>query len=694
MALDPTEALEFYKLSENAYSSLSAEMLDDLRFSVGEGQWPVQLMQSRQLEQRPCLTINKLDSYCRRITNEQRQQRPRIKVHAVNNGADPKIAQIIQGIIRHIEVNSDSDHAYDNAGNTQVRMGVGYWRLLTEYASDTSFDQEIRIRQIENAFSVSFDPNSSLPDGSDAERVIVSELMTKKQFKLSYPDADDGQGWNGGKTGELYTDWVMKEDIRIAEYFYVEKVKDTLVQLSDGTPLWKDQAMMIKDAMAAANISVVGERPSWRRTVKWCKQTALDILEERDLPGRWIPVVPVYGESLILDGRRKRWGVVKQAKDPQRMVNYWETTATESLALAPKAKFLLAEGQDEGHENEWAQANVKATATLRYRQRDVNGEQAPPPIRMQPEPPPVGMFTALAGATQNLREVIGVSDPAQRVAGNVSGKALRAEQFQTDQSNFHFYDNLTRSIRHTGKIILDWIPHYYDKQRIVRIIGEDGRPDQVTINERAIDKIKNDVTIGEYDVIMDTGPGYNSKREEAVDIFSQMLATPLGEKIAAVADDLIVRNLDVPGADVIADRLAAVNPLAQIDETSDIPPAVQMKIKQMQQALQQAGQQIQGLQQEIKLKTGIEQVKQDAETKRTLMKVTADAHRTEVDQASWRHEVETKAVTAHNVEEIKGVVQLLLKHIDGIQELEKISREEERELNTKMSEDKGPQYGA
>ena len=689
MALEPTEALEFFRLSNNATSAMYSEALEDLRFSVGDGQWPVQIQQSRQLEQRPCLTINKLDAYCRRITNEQRQQRPRIKVHAVNNIADPKIAEILQGVIRHIEVNSDSDQAYDNAGNFQVRMGFGYWRLLTEYASDTSFDQEIRIRQIENAFSVSFDPNSSLPDGSDSERCIVSDLMTKKAFKLAYPDADNGQGWHGDNTGELYTDWIQKEDIRVAEYFYIDKVKSKLVQLSDGNTLWEDEIPKIQHLMEDAGVSVVQERLSWRKSVKWCKQTALEILEERTLPGRWIPVIPVYGESMILDGRRKRWGITKQAKDPQRMVNFWETSATESLALAPKAKWMLAEGQQEGHENEWAQANTTAKALLLYKQTDAMGQQAPPPQRLQPEPPPIGMFTALAGATNNLREVIGMTDPAQRVAGNVSGKALRAEQFQNDQSNFHYYDNITRSIRHTGKIILDWIPAIYDTQRVVRIIGDDGRPDLVTLNERsAIGKILNDVTIGEYDVIMDTGPGYNSKREEAVEVFGTMLGTPLGEKIAQVADDLIVRNLDVPGADIIADRLAAVNPLAQIDEKSDIPPGVQMKIKQMQQMIQQQGGVIQGLQQEIKLKTGIEQLKQQGETRRALIAATTKAHDTEQTQASWRHEVETKAVTAHNLAEIKGVVELLVKHVDRIAELERYANEQEAELGRKMQEDR------
>ena len=379
---------------------------------------------------------------------------------------------------------------------------------------------------------------------------------------------------------------------------------------------------------------------------------------------------------MMLDGKRKRWGVVRNAKDPQRMVNYWETCATETIALAPKAKWIIAEGQDEGHENEWAQANVKATAVLRYKQTDVTGQPAPPPQRIQPESPPVGIFSALQGATQNMREVIGMADPAQRVSGNLSGKALRGEQLQQDLSNYHFYDNLTRSLRHTGKIILDWIPHYYNSERIVRVIGDDGRPDQVTINEKnAIGTIENDVTVGEYDVVMDTGPGYNSKRQEAVEVFTDMLATPLGEKIAQVADDIIIRQLDVPGAEAIADRLAAANPMAQIDDKSDIPPQAQMQIKQLQGALQKAGEQVQALQQEIKLKTSIVQFQETEETKRAHLMAATKAHDTEMSTMTKRHDTETRALTAQNVEELKGLVAILNKHLDGAEAVRAFERQ-------------------
>jgi hypothetical protein len=224
----------------------------------------------------------------------------------------------------------------------------------------------------------------------------------------------------------------------------------------------------------------------------------------------------------VVDDKRKKYGLVRMAKDPQRMYNYWRTALTESVALAPKAKWLLAEGQDEGHENEWAQANIKATPVLRYKQKDIEGQPAPVPARLQPEPPPAGIVEATNSINQDLQTVVGIFDPNQMMQGNMSGKAIRGQQMQIDLSNFHYYDNLTRSLKQTGRIILDLIPRIYDKERVMRIIGQDSRPEMVTINQRTVDemgaeKILNDVTVGEYDVYMDTGPGYQSKRQEAVE---------------------------------------------------------------------------------------------------------------------------------------------------------------------------------
>jgi hypothetical protein len=317
-----------------------------------------------------------------------------------------------------------------------------------------------------------------------------------------------------------------------------------------------------------SGVYIVDERPTLRKQVKMIKCTAIEVLEEYDWPGKFIPIVPVYGEEFVVDNKRKKYGMIRQVKDAQRMYNFWKTAITESVALAPKAKWLLAEGQDEGHENEWAQANIKSMPVLRYKQKDIEGVAAPVPSRIQPESPPAGIMAAADGINQDMQAILGIFDPSQQLAGNMSGKALNGQQQQVDLTNFHYYDNLTRSIRHTAKIILDLVPTVYDTARVMRIIGDDGQPDLVEINKQAQDeqgvqKILNDVTVGEYDVVMDTGPGYNSKRQEAVETMIPLLSKD--PQLMNVAGDLIFRNMDFPGAYIIADRLATLNPLSQID---------------------------------------------------------------------------------------------------------------------------------
>jgi hypothetical protein len=328
----------------------------------------------------------------------------------------------------------------------------------------------------------------------------------------------------------------------------------------------------------------------------------------------------------VVDDKRKKYGLVRMAKDPQRMYNYWRTALTESVALAPKAKWLLAEGQDEGHENEWAQANIKATPVLRYKQKDTEGQPAPVPARLQPEPPPAGIVEATNSINQDLQTVVGIFDPNQMMQGNMSGKAIRGQQMQIDLSNFHYYDNLTRSLKQTGRIILDLIPRIYDKERVMRIIGQDSRPEMVTINQRTVDemgaeKILNDVTVGEYDVYMDTGPGYQSKRQEAVEAMIPLLqANP---ELFQAAGDLVFRNMDFPGADTIADRLAAVNPMSQVDEKSDIPPQVQMQLMASQKMVADLQQQIAALTLNLNHQTDVQKLKEEGATRRKLMDVTS-----------------------------------------------------------------------
>lgn len=668
------EAIEFMRLSIDAESENRALALIDLNFRYGD-QWPAYASASRGQE-RPQLTINEMDSYIRQVTNSQRQQRPRIKVHPVDDFADVKTAKVITGLMRHFEVNSDADNAYDTAFDFAATMGWGYWRIRHDYIAEDSFNQDIFIDSVENPFSVYFDPASKLPDGSDSEKCLVTDLMRKSTFKEQYPGAQMGE-FTETATGDSDPTWVTRDEIRLAEYFLVEREKCKLVMLSNGEPMWADQ-LPPAALMAKAGITVTGDRDSMKRIVKWRKQSAYDILDEKVLPWRWIPVVPVYWTNTKIDNKILRQGMVRPGMDPQRMINFWQTSITESIALAPKAKWLGYEGFDEGHENEFRNANLSSSPTLRACATGIDGQPIPLPERLQPEPPPSGTIEAAMQANQNLQRVMGMFDPKTAASAPKSGIAIQGEQSQSEMSNYHGYDNLTRSIKHTARIILSGIPKILDVPTTRRIIGEDGTPDLVKINDKqegtddqAITKVLNDVRVGAYDVVMDTGPGYDTKRLQGVDAMMQLMQTPIGEKVASVGDDLLVRHMDFPGADVLADRLAAANPMSQVDESSDIPPQVQMQIKQLQAQLQQAQQEMQAMQQVIKSRSDIEQMKQDGETQREHMRAVVKSHDSMVWAAEERsqfesvertklHENTVNNQTKLTVEEIKAHLAILL----------------------------------
>ena len=688
----PEEAIEFFRRSEDFSSHYRQMGLEDLRFSYGS-QWPPEMQNQRHLEKRPMFTINETDSYIRQVVNQIRQQRPRIKAHGVNSSADANIAEIITGVMRHIEELSDAANAYDNAVEFAVRMGWGYWRLRADYCNDDSFEQDIRIEPVWNPFSVSFDPYSHAADGSDQTKCLISGLIPKEDFRIIYPDAQEtsfGVRAVGDTTGE----WLTKDSIRWGEFYKINKEKHKLIHLSDDSSWWHDE---IPDAsvLEKAGISVKGDRESWRHRVFWYKVTAVEVLEHRILPGRWIPVVPTYGANLMVDGKVQRFGMTRMARDPQQILNFTQTAIIETVALAPKAKWVAPEEAVNNTLNEWQAANVTAYPLLRYKHRDEAGNEIPMPQRQAPEPPPQGWLVASQNAHDSLQRVMGMFDPAMRRDGPMSGKALNAEQQQSDMSSFHLYDNLTRSIKHTGRIALSWLPAYYGKRRVLRIIGDDGKPDLVTINDdqAAVGKIENDLTIGQYDVVMETGPGYNSKRQEAVENMAPLLAGP-NNPLMQVAGDLFIRNMDFPGADIIADRLAAANPLAQIDDKSDIPPRAQMMIKNLQNQLQQAGQQLQAAGMTIKLKKEDTAEREMAETHRVIIKEQAETDRERMRDATKQADMHTKAHAALGVAEVNAAKEIVKQikqhgHDKFLAAVEQIANQQEAELDRQAAATNG-----
>ena len=203
------------------------EALDDLKFAWNQNdyQWPAEAKRLRK--NRPCLTENRLPQFIRQIVNAQRQNRPSISVAPANSQAAPAVAQVIEGMIRHVEQWSKADLAYDNAFESAVTSSIGYFRIATEYADDEGFDQEICIRPIDNAFSVYDDPRYSLPDGSDRKYCFVTEMVKRDAFEAEYgftpTDVD-------GATGDDRDLWFSKDEVRVAEYWRVRTEKSTVTE--------------------------------------------------------------------------------------------------------------------------------------------------------------------------------------------------------------------------------------------------------------------------------------------------------------------------------------------------------------------------------------------------------------------------------------------------------------------------------
>jgi hypothetical protein len=596
-----------------AYGESREDELDDLRFMAGspdnQWQWPADVLatrgsvQGQTINARPCLTINKLPQHVRQVTNEQRQNRPSPKVIPADDNADVAVAEIFDGIIRHIEYMSDADVAYDTACDNQVVYGEGYIRILTEYTRDDSFDQDLKIGRIRNSFSVYMDPTIQDPCGSDAKWCFITEDLLKAEYERQFPDAQPISSILARGIGDqALSMWLSENTIRIAEYFYVDYVPSTLnlypgnITMFDGTP---------QDAKLRAMFGQpLRSRKADRKRVMWLKTNGYEVLEEREWAGKWIPVVRVVGNEFEVDGRMFVSGLVRNAKDAQRMYNYWVSQEAEMLALAPKAPFIGYGGQFEGYEMQWKTANTTNWPYLEVNPdvQDGAGNVLPLPMRAQPPMAQTGLIQAKMGAAEDIKATTGQYNASLGQQGNErSGRAILARQQEGDTGTYHFVDNLGRAIRYVARQLVDMIPKIYDTQRVARIIGVDGEVGMARINPMQAEPVKKIVdqagtviekiynpSVGVYDVVITTGPSYLTKRQEAVEAMANILQT--SPQLWQVAGDLFIKNMDWSGAQEMAARFKKIidpKVLAEDDKSPELQAAEQ-QVEAVSQQLEQA----------------------------------------------------------------------------------------------------------
>lgn len=584
------KAKKRFNIAADAETQRRSDALDDLRFRAGD-QWPEAIKNERNLDGRPSLTINRIPQFVHQITNEQRQNRPSIKISPCDSKADVETAKVIEGLVRNIQNVSKADVAYDSAFESAVTMGFGYFRVSVDYDDVMSFNQQILIKQIPNAFSVYLDPSANEPDGSDANWSFVFEDMDKDEYMVQYPDSEMSQMSDWSSIGDEYPGWIDKNTCRVAEYYCKDFETIEIFNTPDGIKKSDELSEEMRNLLRRAKRSRFTQVP----TVRWYKINGIEILEESVFAAPWQPIVPVYGDRLNIDGEWILESIVRHAKDPQRMVNYWSSAETEAIALAPKAPYIAEEGQiPEEYENIWKNANRKNYAYLPYRAKSIDGHLVGAPQRNTYEPAINAITQARAQSIDDLKATTGIYDASLGNRSNEnSGVAIARRNVQSQTANFHYVDNLSRAMRQAGRIIVALIPTIYDAPRTERILGEDGSEELIAINQifkKGGQDVEHDLTVGKYDVVVETGPSFATKRQEAMAVLMDfMKAIPtLAPQIA----DLIAGTMDAPGAKELQERLRKLLAPGLIEDKDKkpLPPEIQAQIVQMQQMIEQLSQ--------------------------------------------------------------------------------------------------------
>ena len=620
-----TEAKERFKLCQEAESDNRENYEDDTKFARLGEQWPDKVKKQREQEGRPCLTINRMPAFLRQVINDARINTPSIKAHPVDSGDDKETAEIINGLVRNIEVTSNADVAYDTALECAVTGGFGYFRIDVDYSHDDVFEKDIRIERIVNPLTVYGDPSSEACDASDWRYGFITEMIPRKEFERRWKKAEkvDWDSYSDAKDVE----WLSEDSIRVAEYWTRDEVAKTIVKLSDGTVMDKSKYEENMEMFLMAGFQIVAEREATGFKVTHRIITCAEVLEETEWAGKYIPIVPVYGDEVFIDGKRNLLSLIRFAKDAQRQYNYWRTTSTELVALSPKAPFIGPKGAFDSDAEKWATANVRSHAYIEY-------DGGIPPQRQGFTGPPAGAIQEALNASDDMKSIMGIYDASLGARSNeTSGKAILARQREGDVGTFNFIDNLSRAMRYAGRVIIDLIPHVYNGERVVRVIGEDDSNKSVKLNgqyeENGIMKM-HDLTIGKYDVTVETGPSFTTKREESSNQMMELMR--VFPQAAPLIGDLIAKNLDWPGADKIADRLKAMLPpqIQKMESQKGVPPEAQAVLAQMDNQMQQMQAQMkQGMQFIQQLQGENQHLKQDLSIKQ--QQIAADMEKAHLD---------------------------------------------------------------
>lgn len=610
----------------------------DTRMCSSADQWDEEV-KKRRGNKRPAMTFNMLNLVVKQIIGDYRQNKLAIKVLPAGAQSTDDVADILGGLIRNIELDSNAEQAYTNALECSSRGGFGWFRIVTDYESDDVFHQKLLIKPIHNPLTVYCDPSSRLITRADANYMFVTEMMAKDAFASQYPKANPN-GWDVDSGDSANEGWGRDDAVRVCEYYTKEMVKARLVQFDSGAvvQIESDEEIL---ALEQIGWNPVKEREAERVNIKWRKCTGIEILEERTYRTKYIPLIPVMGEEINIEGKPRLRSAIYYAHDAQKSYNYERSTAIERNALSAKAPWKVTIKEIENHREWWDNANNTPYPYLPF---TVDDKHPQGPERIEPPTPSAAEIQGAQASSADLQRTTGVFNSQVGASSNIqSGVGLSEQQSQGTTSTFIFPDNLRTAIEHCGRVLIDWIPVVYDKERVVRTVSTEDDIEMMTVNQRqanpllGITEVLNDITVGKYDVVVTAGKAFASRRREAVD--GMMKFAQSFPQQAPLIADLMIKNMDVPGGDVMAERIKRSLP-PQVVNDPDSPEGQQAaQAAQQQQAAHQETQQ-----QLIQGKLSVEQGKNQA----SLAKSQADVVKSQAEVTKAKADTIQAIAQTHN----------------------------------------------
>lgn len=602
------EAKDRFALCQSWESDARNNWLNDTKFANADAynqwQWPNKIATDRVQDNRPCLTVNKTQQHCLQIINDAKKNKPGVAVRAVSD-ASFEAANVWMGLVRHIEYQSKATQAYMKAVEGQVQGGIGYWRVQTKYVSDEVFDQDAWIVPINNALSVYLDPDIQEFDGLDARYGFIFDDVPKDLFKQQYPRYKDIAGMQNVLSSTAADNWVTQDHIRVAEYYRKVSKPDRLFAIQDQGVLRTVRASELPPEVVKRlkEDKTIPTRETTQDVIEWYKIAGDKIIDRTIWPGKYVPIIRCVGIETVIEKRLDRKGHVRAMLDPQRIYNYWTSSAVEQVALQGKTPWVAPAESIEGFETYWQTANTVNHSVLPYNAYGDDGQI----LQHKPEraEPPQMAQAYIQGLQISSNELMAVSGQYQAQLGQQGNErskaAIQERNREGDNATYHFIDHLGVSIEATGRVLLDLLPKIYDTKRVITILNEDGTDTPVTVDPNAqqayqakvneITKVVSDIVLnprkGKFAVRAEVGKSWGTKRQESVDAFATILTQ--SPQLAAVIGDLMLRSMDFPLAQEAAERLKRMVPPQALGQgPSEQEKMLQMQVQSLSETLAKA----------------------------------------------------------------------------------------------------------